>query len=710
MNSFFDEDSQKLILCAKKEMLELRHPYVGSEHLFLAILHMDFEITKILYHYGITYQNFKDELIRTVGIGHKKNDWFLFTPLLKKMLIQASLYSKKNYHFVTPEAILVSILREGDGVANRILYSMNIDIDALQEKFCHFNEMVSEDSLDILNKFAILMNDKEVLSTFDPVVGREIQIMQMIQILLHKNKRNPLLIGDAGVGKTAIVEELARRISMGEVPFPLRNKKIYSIPISSLVAGTKYRGEFEEKIHQLVDEVKKNQNIILFMDEIHTLVGAGGAEGAIDASNILKPYLARGDITIIGATTTKEYMDTIAKDKAFERRFQKIYVQEATRDEILEILIRLCPIYEKFHHVILPEEVLSAVVDLSISCFPYGRNPDKAIDFLDEVCVYASIHKNSREKKLSLDYQKICEIQKSKNHEIRNQNFSKALLYKKKEMKLTSQYYSQLFQEDGNPSIIIEKEDLYPVVYQKTRSFSPDIWSSRVQLCERKIKNVFLDQSFLSAFFKDLLKYDYITNKDCLTFLFVGKSGVGKTFLLENIKKELFSDVNVISLSMVEYQDRSSFSKLIGSSHDSHDFLFQSILENPFSVLFLDDIDKSCGYVFRELMNAFSSGFLSTGKGEKMDFHKCIVFMTCSFSSEVGFSKDKSDFSFDYITKHIYYFSDLTERAIRKFLQTKLSSSSNQNDIIKRALIEMDWKSHGFSSISSFLEKEGIQN
>ena len=706
MNSFFDEDSQKLILCAKKEMQELKHPYVGSEHLFLAILHIDSDIKKTLSFYGITYQGFKKELIRVVGIGNRKSDWFLFTPLLKKILIQASLYSKDHYHFVTPEAILISIFREGDGVANRILLGMNIDVDALQDRFFHYDEDLSESSLEVLNKLGTDMSDKNLLSTFDPVIGRDSQIMQMIQILLHKNKKNPLLIGEAGVGKTAIVEELARRISIGDVPFKLREKRIYSISISNLVAGTKYRGEFEEKLQTLIEEVKRNQNIILFMDEIHTLVGAGGAEGATDASNLLKPYLARGDITIIGATTTKEYTDSISKDKAFDRRFQKIYVQEATKNEVLEILNKLCSIYEAFHHVVLSKEILSSLVELSFSCFPYGKNPDKAIDFLDEVCSYASIHKNNKEKQLSLDYKRICEIQKNKNEEIKKQNFSKALLYKKKEMKLTSEYYNQLFQEDSD-SIVISEDDLYQVIYQKMRSFPPDVWSSKIQFCKRKLEKIFLGQSFLNPFLEKLSKYDYIINKDCTTFLLVGKNGLGKTFLLENIKKELFSDVNVVSLSMREFSDRHSFSKIIGSSFDSHEFLFQSILENPFSVLFLDDIDQACGFVFQELMNAFSSGFLSTAKGEKIDFHKCIVFMTCSMSSEVGFSKEKKNsFLSKYDTiKNIFYFSDLNESVIRKYLQKKLYSS----EIIKDVIENSDWRRGGFSAIHAFLEKEGIQ-
>ena len=254
---FFDEASQKLIVKAKKEMLELKHPYVGSEHLLLAILSSsELEVTKVLNSYGINYDFFKSELIRVVGVGSKENKWFLFTPLLKRILTSASFYSKDSNHVVTPESLFISILQEGDGIANRILLGMAVDLDALQEKFLQFDR--EPQSFDLLEQLGVNMNEKSLSNQYDPVIGRETQIMQIIQILLHKNKNNPLLIGEAGVGKTAIVEELARKIALGDVPLKLKDKVIYNISMSQLVAGTKYRGEFEEKLHKLIDEIKAN--------------------------------------------------------------------------------------------------------------------------------------------------------------------------------------------------------------------------------------------------------------------------------------------------------------------------------------------------------------------------------------------------------------------------------------------------------------------
>lgn len=717
MNSFFDEASQKIILQAKKEMFDLKHPYVGSEHLFLAILHSDLSVTKVLKSYGITYELFKKELIQIVGVGNKKNDWFLFTPLLKRILSNASLYLKEGHILITPEDLLIAIFREGDGIANRILIGMNVDLDALQEKLFNVSDgLLEPPNYEFFNQLGINMNDKAVLDTFDPVVGRDFQIMQIIQILLHKNKNNPLLIGEAGVGKTAIVEELARRISLGKVPFKLKDKIIYNIPISSLVAGTKYRGEFEEKLHKLIEEVIKQKNIILFIDEVHTLMGAGGAEGAIDASNILKPYLARGDIKIIGATTIKEYADYIAHDKAFDRRFQKIYIQEATRDEVIQILLKLRPIYEKYHQVLLKDEILNLFADLSSTCFFNGREPDKTIDFLDEVCSYVSLFRNQEEQKLSSYHQKICEIQKMKNDAIKRKKFQEAILYKKEEMELVSNYNESSFAKKDF-QVIIEKEDLYKVIYQKTK-FDPDIFFSRIHSCHEKVKNILFGQAdILDSFFSSLKKYNYITNKESMTFLFVGKSGVGKTFLLENVVKDVFSEIPIVSVSMEEYRDKYSLSKLIGSEmnsfYSSKTYLLESVIENPFSVLILENIDEACNYVFHEIMNALSVGFIRNSKGEKIYLHKCIVFMTSKKESyNIGFSSMKKDEFYEKYDriKHVFSFHDVTSEMIEEYLNKNLNISiSKSRELMKKILEKTQWRKTGFHAVCDFLEEEAIQ-
>ena len=341
MFSRFTEDAQKILIMSKKEMQELKHPYVSSEHLLLSILHYgNPELISFLNIHNLTYNKVKEEIIQVLGTGNKESSWFLYTPLLKKIIENAVLDSKDDGTFVTVERLFVSLLEEGEGVANRIMMGLNIDLDALYEKFSRqFVHDSNTNTKLYIDEVAVDFTEQAKKGEFDPVIGRDEQIGQMIEILLRRKKNNPLLIGDAGVGKTALVEELARRIVLGIVPNELKNMRVLSVSIASLVAGTKYRGEFEERLNKMIEELEHVSNVILFIDEIHTIIGAGGAEGAIDASNILKPYLARGKIKVIGATTKLEYTKFFEGDKAFDRRFQKIIIDEPSLEETKTIYI-----------------------------------------------------------------------------------------------------------------------------------------------------------------------------------------------------------------------------------------------------------------------------------------------------------------------------------------------------------------------------------
>ena len=401
----FDEESQKLINQAKEEMFNLRHPYVGSEHLLLAILkNKNLKEVTILKTYGITYERFYKELVNIIGIGKKNNKWFLFTPMLKRILENAENYSGNNV--ITPRCLLISLLSEGDGIANRVLWSLNIDSYQIYDNFITNNKKYYNlEKPVLLEELAINMNEKR--AEYDPVYGRDEEINSVIRILLRKNKSNPLLLGETGVGKTAIVEELARRIVNGEVPFKLKKLIIYNLPLSTLIAGTKYRGEFEEKLQKVVQEINNNHNIILFIDEIHTIIGAGSAEGSIDAANILKPYLARNDIRVIGSTTIEEYNRNISKDLALARRFQQIYIDELSVQETKNVLLKLKNNYQIFHNVKISRETIDKLVEIS-NGFIFNRNqPDKAIDLLDEVCTYSSLKNqmNNEEKELPKGFQ-----------------------------------------------------------------------------------------------------------------------------------------------------------------------------------------------------------------------------------------------------------------------------------------------------------------
>ena len=411
MFSKFSEEAQKVLLNAKKEMTLLKHPYVGSEHLLLSILsNEELDITIKLKEYGINYDKFRDEIIRVVGKGKVTNTWFLYTPLLKRIIEDASMESKDNKEKeVTVNNLFLALLEEGDGVAIRILMGMNIDVDLLYEEFSSSLTVKKSKNKHrlLIEEFSVDLNKKCADGEIDPVVGRGKEIDNIIEILSRRCKNNPLLIGSAGVGKTAIVEELTNRIVIGTVPSSLKNKRILSVSMSSLVAGTKYRGEFEDRINKLLKEVEENDEIILFIDEIHTLVGAGGAEGAIDASNILKPSLARGKIRIIGATTQEEYTKFIEKDKALDRRFQKIVVKEPSVSDTKDILIKLRPLYESFHNTKLSDDIINYIIELSDK-YIHNRNfPDKAIDILDEVCAKTVLMKDGSEKKIDTLEQKL---------------------------------------------------------------------------------------------------------------------------------------------------------------------------------------------------------------------------------------------------------------------------------------------------------------
>lgn len=598
MNLFFDEDSQKLIINAKKEMYLLKHPYVGSEHLLLSILHSSLDIAKRLNEYGITYSEFRNKLINIVGVGTKSNTWFLFTPLLRRIINNATYYSKGNSKVVTPYGLFIAILEEGDGVANRILFSMGVDTDKLCEEFLSNDYIVKNNNL-IIDELGINMNK----CIYDPVIGRDIEIERIIQILLRKSKNNPLLIGEAGVGKTAIVEELSKRIVEGKVPLKLKNITIYSISMSILVAGTKYRGEFEERINKLLTEIVDNPNIILFIDEVHTLMGAGGAEGAIDASNIVKPYLARGNIKVIGATTIDEYNKFISKDKALDRRFQKVYIEEASRESVFNILIGLKNVYEKYHGVVLKKNILKRIVDLSYTSIFNGRQPDKAIDLLDEVCAYATMN-NSLNKEL-LDYEvNIKEVEKEKNREIRKHNFRKALVYKNKELDLRSKYNEKLF--NSTSIVIITNSDIEKVIcnrYGILNNYS-DVF--------RKFN---IDKSIVNI----LKKYDYIKNTKCMSILLISKNVVEITLLVDKIAKNIYN-CNYVVIDMNEIKEYKYE-------------LFESIRINPFSIIFIKNTDKCSRRVIKLINDSIEKGMIG-----EINITKCIFFIhVSSISSNIGF-------------------------------------------------------------------------
>jgi len=386
MYNSFTEEARKILIAAKEEMKKLKHPYVGSEHLLLSILKDKNEISEKLKEYNLDYKKFKDELIDIVGIGSKESECFLYTPLLKRIMENALYDSKENNNGnVTISHLFSSMLEEGEGIAIRILIGMDIDLDDLYHEFAYKLPIKKNKNKKLLiDELGVDLTKKAKEGLLDPVVGRDEEINRVIEILSRRKKNNPVLIGEAGVGKTAIVEELSRMISNNEVPNNLKNKRIISLDMATTVAGTKYRGEFEERVNKILKELEENDDIILFIDEIHTLVGAGGAEGAIDASNIFKPALARNKMRCIGATTTNEYKKFISGDKALDRRFQKVEVTIPDKKTVKEILLKLRDTYSNFHKTLISDEIIDYIIELSDKYIKNRYQPDKSIDILDE--------------------------------------------------------------------------------------------------------------------------------------------------------------------------------------------------------------------------------------------------------------------------------------------------------------------------------------
>ena len=703
MFSKFSEDAQKALLLARKEMMDLNHPYVGSEHLLLAILYnKNLLLTKRLNSYNINYDSFRSELVKVVGIGTISTKWFLYTPLLKKVLENAIYDSKeRGEREVNIERIFLSLLEEGEGIAIRLLLGMNVDVEKLYVDFS--NEFLikksKKDKKLMVYDFVVDFNKRVLSNEIDPVVGRDDEVNRIIEILSRRTKNNPLLIGEAGVGKTAIVEELSRRIVEGNVPKSLENKKILSISISSLVAGTKYRGEFEERINKIIKEVESDGNIILFIDEIHTLVGAGGAEGAIDASNILKPSLARGKIKLIGATTINEYKEFIEKDRALDRRFQKVDISEADYDTTKKILMTLRPIYESFHHVILSEDIINYILELSDRYICNQMNPDKSIDIMDEACVRASILSFGWDFNSNLHVQ-LKKIMKDKNKAVMLQDFETASVLKEKQYELESKINNLDVDKTREVKPMnITKEMINDIIALKTKIPIYELNDNNINFINNlsnHLKHIIVGQDEiidnLSRYTKKI-KLGYTPNK-IHSFLFVGSTGVGKTKLVKEYADYLVGKHNFIRIDMSEFKEESSISKLIGASpgyvgYDDNNSFFERVRNHPACVILLDEIEKANPKVLKIFLQILDEGIAHDSKGREINFKNSILFMTSNLGcnkKKMGFNDNglidydiKEFFSIEFVNRidKIYYFRNLDYKNIKNICMRRLKSIIN---------------------------------
>ncbi len=694
----------KILKEAESERYSLSHPYVGSEHLLLAILKGNSALKSKLNEYHLTYNNFREELIKIVGIPKKNMEVNLYTPLLKRVISSALSDAKENNDGkVTESHFLIAILDEGEGIAIRIMIGMGINIDELYDDLKIKPSDIQNSKLELYNVGSVL-NDK--VDSFDKVIGREKEVFSLIEILLRKKKSNPLLIGPAGVGKTAIVEELARRIKNKEVPSVLEDKIIVELPMGDLVSGTKYRGEFEERLTKIIKEVIKNKNIILFIDEVHTIANAGGAEGAINASDILKPYLARGDIKVIGATTIREYEKFIQNDKALERRFEVIKVEEPDLEETKEILLGLKDTYAKHHNIKISDEIIEKVVTLGNKYLYQKKNPDKTIDLLDSICAHVK-RKNISKEKLSKLLKERDNLTLAKEAYVRDGEFDKALDVCMKISEIEASINNYKDEKD-----VVTEKDILQVI--EAKSNIPMFFDKEkiIQNIDKSLKKNIWGQD--SAILKVMENLNLYFKRDAnLKLLLVGPSGVGKTSLVKLISKEMKN--NLIRLDMSEYNLENSVNKLIGVSQGyvgyNDDYVFNKVKYNPYSIILVDEIEKAHPSVLNLFLQIMDEGVVHDAHGEAIDFSHTLIFMTSNAckNASVGFIDSKEQNLLETFTEEflgrfddIIIFDNISKEVVKKYLKDKIKDS---NIDLEKVIEEVNYHKYGFRYVNKIIDK-----
>ena len=639
---------------------------------------------------------------------------------------------------VTPEHLFASLLEEGEGIAIRILIGMDIDIDELYDEFSSklVKKTKKRNKKLLIEELGTDLVEKSKNKKLDPVVGREKELTRLIEILCRRCKNNPILIGEAGVGKTAIVEELASRIAQSQVPLKLQNKRIISIDMATIVSGTKYRGEFEERMQKIIKEVETDGNIILFIDEIHTLAGAGGAEGAIDASNILKPALARGTIKCIGATTTHEYKKYIASDKALTRRFQEIAIKEPDQEQTIDILKKLKPIYEKYHHVTIPDHIINLIVDLTNKYIYDRHNPDKSIDILDETCSMVSIKESKESKSIQKIKQELQDVSKNKNSLILDNKLDKAYSYRKRESKLITKL-NELELSYKKNTHVIKEEDIAVVINQKTNIPIYEILKDNtgyISKLANKMKKTIVGQDNaidLLINYTKKMRLGYTNNK-IKSFLFVGPTGVGKTAIAKLYANTIQGENNLIRLDMSEYSDVTSVNKIIGSSpgyvgYQDNNNILEQIKEKPTAVILLDEIDKAHPNVINLLYQILDEGKINDSQNNTINLNNNIIIMTSNIGFEettLGFtnkgndninSKLKEYLSPSLINRidNLIIFNHLTSKDITSIiknklskLQTKYQNFTYSSSLIEEILRESNYQEFGARKIDKIIESK----
>ena len=674
----FTDDAQRVLSFAQEAALELGHDYVGTEHVLIGLTKVKNGVAaKALEEVNIVTEDIFEAVEDQVGRGNKKATSIYMTPRVKNVLeLAVQVANRMNHNYVGTEHILLGLLSDGGGVAVGILRAMNIRTDDIVEAIRHIlgsssngNHSGQEGAnnngdLGDLTDFATDLNESAKQGKIDPVIGRDTEIQRVIQILSRRTKNNPVLIGEPGVGKTAIAEGLAQRIVNDNVPEILRNKRIISLSISSMLAGAKYRGEFEERLKKAIDEVQQHKDMIIFIDEIHTLVGAGATEGAMDAANILKPALARGEFQVIGATTLDEYKKHIEKDAALERRFQPVQVGEPNEEDALEILRGLRDRYEAFHKAKITDEALKAAVTLSSRYITDRFLPDKAIDVVDEAASKVRMKVFSAAPDVKALEDRLNTVKKEKEAAVTSQDFEKAAKLRDEEQALVKEIDDKktVAKEESDQKLIVTEEDIASVVAQWTgipvTKIAEEESETLLHLEDELHKRVIGQDDAVTAVAKAVRRARAglkDPKRPIGSFLFLGPTGVGKTELARALASSLFGDESaMIRLDMSEYMEKHTVSRLVGAppgyvGYEEGGQLTDAVRRKPYSVILLDEVEKAHADFFNILLQVLDDGRLTDSQGRTVDFRNTVIIMTSNLgakalhknSTELGFLAPK---------------------------------------------------------------------
>lgn len=692
MEERYTPSAKQVLVLAQQQANYFKHQAIGTEHLLLALtMEKNGVAAKVLQSFVVTEVDVREEIEHIVGYGNLQRrgaDTYLpYSPRTRYVLERAREHAKLfNVEKVGTEHILLALLEDDKTISSRILAALNIDLRKVKNityrtmgvdattanrtrKKLALSEKKQDNGTPTLDELARDLTEMVRKDQIDPVVGRDNEIKRVVQILSRRTKNNPVLLGEPGVGKTAVAEGFSQKIVNGEVPDNLKNKRVMMLDMGSLVAGTKYRGEFEDRLKKIIEEIREDGNVILFIDEMHTLIGAGGAEGAIDASNILKPALARGEVQVIGATTLNEYQKYVEADAALERRFASVTINEPTPEVALTILKGLRPKYEKHHQLQITDEALESAVKLSKRYIASRFLPDKAIDLMDEAAARVRINNAQKVDKVSAIKKKLSELSQEKTEALLKEDFEKAAEIRNKELKIQEKLEKQIQrdkdeEDSNNYRVKVTAEDIAEVVSEWTGVPVTQINRSegdRLIRLEKILHNRVIGQDEAVKAVSKAIRRARSGLKDPTrpigSFMFLGPTGVGKTELAKALAEAMFgSEDSMIRIDMSEYMEKYTTSRLIGSppgyvGYDEGGQLTEKVRNNPYSVVLLDEVEKAHNDVFNILLQVLDDGFLTDSKGRKVDFRNTIIIMTSNLGAtalrdekSVGFgAKDVSD-------------------------------------------------------------------